>query len=41
MTYADTYRKVQGVWRIATTKLQIHFFTPYESGWVKQRMLTA
>lgn len=41
MTYTDSYRKVHDVWRIATTKLHIHFFTPYESGWVKQRMLTA
>lgn len=39
MTYNDTYRKVNGKWLFATTKLNIAFMTPYEKGWVKERMM--
>ena len=39
MTYNDTYRKEHGVWRIASTQLQVHFLTPYESGWAKEPMI--
>lgn len=41
ITYDDRYRKVDGSWKIAYSKLNWHFATPYESGWVKERMISS
>ena len=38
-TYDEQYRKVDGRWYFSHLKLTLHFFTPYESGWVKERFL--
>lgn len=38
-TYADTYRRVDGVWLIASTTIEVAFFTPFDAGWTEQRFL--
>lgn len=37
ITYDERYRKVGGQWYFAYSKLNFHFMTPYDQGWVKQR----
>jgi ketosteroid isomerase-like protein len=32
----DTYRKVEGVWKIQSLKYDWKFFTSYEKGWAKE-----
>ena len=32
-TYHDSYRKVDGAWRIAETRVEVAFFTLYQDGW--------
>ena len=38
-TYDDTYRRVDGTWLIATTTIDVAFFTPFDAGWTEQRFL--
>lgn len=38
-TYNDRYRKVDGRWLYSHLKLNVAFVTPYESGWVKERVV--
>lgn len=38
-THRDRYRKVDGRWLFSSTQANRRFFTPYELGWVKQRLL--
>jgi hypothetical protein len=40
ITFDERYRKVDGRWLFAVMKLNIHYMTPYESGWVAQPMFT-
>ncbi len=40
ITYDDEYEKVDGRWYFSRMNVQIHFLTPYDKGWVKQRMVT-
>ena len=37
-TYEDRYEKVNGKWLFEHVKMNPAFMTPYESGWVKERM---
>ena len=39
ITYDDEYRKVNGVWRISHQTFHTHFVTPYNKGWVEQRLV--
>ena len=44
-TYADTYRRQGGGagvdgWLIASTAIDVAFFTPFDVGWAEQRFLT-
>ncbi len=36
----DTYRKVEGVWKIQSLKYDWKFFTSYEKGWAKEPFLS-
>ena len=38
LIYDETYKKVDGQWYFNVVKLNLNYVTPYESGWVKQRM---
>ena len=38
ITYDDEYKKIDGQWRIAFSRLNLHFMTPYDQGWVKKPM---
>lgn len=38
-TYADTYARAGDDWLIASTTIDVAFFTPYDQGWVDQRFL--
>ena len=38
ITYDDRYRKIDGRWYFSVMKLNVHYVTPYESGWVKEPM---
>ncbi|MDH3678358.1 MAG: nuclear transport factor 2 family protein [Acidimicrobiia bacterium] len=41
-TYADTYRRAfdaEDGWLIASTTIDVAFFTPFDRGWVDQRFL--
>ena len=38
-TYADVYRRVDGSWLIASTTIEVAFFTPFDAGWMNQRFL--
>jgi uncharacterized protein (TIGR02246 family) len=38
-TYADVYRRVDGRWLIASTSIDVAFFSPHDRGWVDQRFL--
>lgn len=38
-TYADTYRRVDGVWLISGMTIDVAFFTPFDKGWVAERFL--
>ncbi len=38
-SYDDLYRRVDGRWLIASTVIEVAFFTPFEAGWVDQRFL--
>ena len=37
-TYDEEYRKEDGKWRFSLSKLNVAFNTPYDKGWVEQRM---
>ncbi len=39
-TYHDRYRRVGDQWLIASSTIDVAFFTPYEKGWERQRFLT-
>lgn len=39
LTYSDRYRKVDGRWLFSLVKLNLAFFTPFESGWAKEPVL--
>ncbi len=39
-TYADTYRREAAGWLIATTVIDVAFFTPFDAGWVDQQFLS-
>lgn len=39
-TYEDTYRLVDGAWRIARLEQRFHFLTAFEDGWVKTPRVT-
>lgn len=34
-TYHDRYVRAGGTWKFAHVRLESHFWTPYEAGWVK------
>lgn len=38
-THIDRYRKVDGRWLVSQQKSNRLFFTPYESGWAKERFI--
>ena len=38
ITYDDEYKKVNGQWQIAFSRVNFHFITPYDQGWVKKSM---
>ena len=38
ITYDDEYKKVNGQWRCSFSRLNFHFMTPYDQGWVKKPM---
>ncbi len=38
-TYDDVYQKVGDDWRFKQVNANLHFFTPYEDGWVKTPMM--
>lgn len=38
VTYDDEYRKQDGHWLFHRVKVHRHFTTPYDKGWVKQRL---
>lgn len=38
-TYHDHYRRVDGRWLIAETRIDVSFFTPADRNWVDQRFL--
>lgn len=37
--YSDDYARVGGEWRIHHLRVAFDFWTPYEKGWVKQRLM--
>ena len=39
ITYNDEYKNVDGKWLFSYSKLNFHFITPFDKGWVKQRMI--
>jgi len=39
-TYNDRYRKVDGQWLFSRVNANIAFFTPFESGWMKERFVS-
>jgi len=41
VTYNDRYRKVGGQWLFSQVKLTMAFMTPYETGWVKERVVSS
>ena len=38
LIYDETYKKIDGQWYFDVMNLNIKYVTPYESGWVKERM---
>ena len=38
VTYDDEYRKIDGRWLFQRVKVHRHFTTPYDQGWVRQRL---
>jgi uncharacterized protein (TIGR02246 family) len=36
-TYDDRYRRQGGRWLIASTTIEVAFFTPFDQGWAQQR----
>ena len=40
-TYNDRYRKVGGQWLFSQVKVNMAFMTPYETGWVKERVVSS
>jgi hypothetical protein len=40
ITFDERYRKVDGRWLFTLMKLNIHYMTPYEAGWVEQPMFS-
>jgi SnoaL-like domain len=36
-TYADRYRKVDGVWRFSEVNLAVQTISPFDEGWAKRR----
>ena len=38
-TYRDRYRRVDDRWLIASTTIEVAFFSPFDAGWVDQRYL--
>ena len=32
-TYRDKYRRVDGDWKVAGTRIDVAFYSPYEKGW--------
>ncbi|MCY3886669.1 MAG: nuclear transport factor 2 family protein [Chloroflexi bacterium] len=39
ITYNDRYKRVDGEWKIDYSKLNFHFATPYDKGWVQQQFI--
>lgn len=33
--YDDQYQRVDGIWKISSTKVEFKYFTPFEEGWAK------
>jgi hypothetical protein len=40
-TYDDRFRKVGGQWLFSQVKVNMAFITPYETGWVKERVVSS
>ena len=40
-TYDDRYRKVGGQWLFSQVKVTVAFMTPYETGWVQERVVSS
>ncbi|WP_419553422.1 nuclear transport factor 2 family protein [Candidatus Poriferisodalis sp.] len=38
-TYLDGYRRVGDDWKIAATRIEVSFFSPYEKGWEAERFV--
>jgi ketosteroid isomerase-like protein len=40
-TYDNRYRKVGGQWLFSQVKVTVAFMTPYETGWVQERVVSS
>jgi hypothetical protein len=40
-TYNNRYRKVGGQWLFSQVKVNVAFMTPYETGWVQERVVSS
>ena len=40
-TYNDHYRKVRGQWLFSQVQVTMAFMTPYETGWVQERVVSS
>jgi hypothetical protein len=40
-TYHDRYRKVGGQWLFSQMQVNVAFVTPYETGWVQERVVSS
>ena len=40
-TYNDRFRKVDGQWLFSQVKVNMAFITPYETGWVQERVVSS
>jgi hypothetical protein len=40
-TYNNRYRKVDGQWLFSQVQVKVAFMTPYETGWVQERVVSS